>query len=119
MDTCFRFRRLVLFFPKTSDSADNRLSQNEQFATAPAFPASPERRSMPYLHGIGHFHPENVIDNRFPESLDIGVDANWVRERVGIEERRTVLALDYSRHTRNADPRAADESAQFSNAIPP
>jgi 3-oxoacyl-[acyl-carrier-protein] synthase III len=71
---------------------------------------------MLYLHGIGHFHPENVIDNRFLESLDIGVDTNWVRKRVGIEERRTVLPLDYIRHTRNADPRAADESAQFSNA---
>lgn len=71
---------------------------------------------MLYLHGIGHFHPENVIDNDFLESLDIGVDGNWVLERVGIEERRTVLPLDYIRHTRNADPRAADECAQFSNA---
>ena len=65
---------------------------------------------MLYLHGTGHFHPENIIDNRFLESLDIGVDASWVRQRVGTEERRTVLPLDYIRHTRNADPRAADEA---------
>jgi len=31
---------------------------------------------MLYLHGIGHFHPETVIDNRFLESLDIGVDTD-------------------------------------------
>ena len=24
-----------------------------------------------YLHGLGHFHPENVITNRFLEELDI------------------------------------------------
>jgi 3-oxoacyl-[acyl-carrier-protein] synthase-3 len=71
---------------------------------------------MLYLHGIGHFHPETVIDNRFLESLDMGLDSTWARERVGILERRTVLPLDYIRDTRNADPRAADESAQFSNA---
>ena len=44
---------------------------------------------MLYLHGIGHFHPENVITNRFLEELDIGTDEAWIMERVGIRERRT------------------------------
>jgi 3-oxoacyl-[acyl-carrier-protein] synthase III len=64
-----------------------------------------------YLHSVGHFHPPTVIDNAFLSSLDIGVDRTWVEERVGILERRTTLSLDYIRHTRNADPRAAIEAS--------
>lgn len=70
---------------------------------------------MLYLHSIGHFHPENVLDNAFLESLDIGVDSAWIAERVGIEQRRTVLPLDYIRTTRNRDPREANECASYSN----
>lgn len=71
---------------------------------------------MLYLHGIGHFFPENIITNNFLGSLDIGVDVNWIIERVGIEERRTVLPLDYIQSTKNKDVRAAMEAAQYSNA---
>jgi 3-oxoacyl-[acyl-carrier-protein] synthase-3 len=67
-----------------------------------------------YLHGVGHFHPENVIDNPFLCSLDIGVDPGWVEERVGILERRTTLSLDYIRQTRNLDARAATEGSTTS-----
>src|SRR5882672_5790727 len=68
-----------------------------------------------YLHALGHFHPENVIDNRFLQELDIGTDDEWIVERVGIRERRTVLPLDYIRRTRNADVRAGQEAALYSN----
>ncbi len=71
---------------------------------------------MLYLHGIGHFHPESVIDNKFLLDLDIGVDENWILQRVGILERRTVLDLSYIRTTRNSDVRAAQEAARYSNA---
>jgi 3-oxoacyl-[acyl-carrier-protein] synthase-3 len=71
---------------------------------------------MTYIHGLGHFHPENVIDNVFLEELDIGTDPQWIMERVGIETRRTVLPLDYIRTTGNADPRQAIEAALYSNA---
>ncbi|MBI2270774.1 MAG: ketoacyl-ACP synthase III [Bacteroidetes bacterium] len=71
---------------------------------------------MLYLHGIGHFFPENIITNDFLSSLNIGVDINWIIERVGIEERRTVLPLDYIRSTKNKDVRAAVEAAQYGNA---
>lgn len=67
-----------------------------------------------YLNGVGHFHPETVIDNRFLEELDIGTNAEWILERVGIRRRRTVLPLDYIRQTKNRDPRAADEAALIS-----
>lgn len=71
---------------------------------------------MLYLHGIGHFHPENVITNRFLEELGIGTDEAWILERVGIRERRTVLSLDYIRETKNRDPRAAHEASLYRNA---
>lgn len=68
------------------------------------------------LHGVGHFHPETEISNRFLEELDIGTDDAWIVERVGIRSRRSVLPLDYVRQTRNRDPRAAMEAALVSNA---
>jgi 3-oxoacyl-[acyl-carrier-protein] synthase-3 len=67
-----------------------------------------------YLHGIGHFHPDTVIDNTFLASLDIGVNCEWVEERVGIVERRTTMSLDYIRSTRNSDTRAASEASTTS-----
>ena len=71
---------------------------------------------MLYLHGIGHFHPEIIIDNTFLESLDIGTDRSWIEERTGILARHTVLPLDYIRTTRNRDPRQATEAALYSHA---
>ena len=68
-----------------------------------------------YLHGLGHFHPDNVIDNRFLEELDIGTSDEWILERVGIARRRTVLPLDYIRRTKNQDVRAAQEASLYSN----
>ena len=68
-----------------------------------------------YLHGVGHFHPDNVIDNRFLESLDIGTTDEWILERVGIRARRTVLPLEYIQRTRNADVRAGQEAALYTN----
>ncbi|HLK41571.1 MAG TPA: ketoacyl-ACP synthase III [Polyangiaceae bacterium] len=68
-----------------------------------------------YLHALGHFYPENVVDNRFLEELDVGTSDEWILERVGIRERRTVLPLDYIRRTRNADVRAGQEAALYSN----
>jgi 3-oxoacyl-[acyl-carrier-protein] synthase-3 len=69
-----------------------------------------------HLLGLGHFHPENEITNRFLEELDIGTSDEWILERVGIRSRRTVLPLDYIRQTRNREPRAALEAALHSNS---
>jgi 3-oxoacyl-[acyl-carrier-protein] synthase-3 len=68
------------------------------------------------LHGLGHAHPVNEIDNKFLESLDIGTSDEWIMERVGIRSRRTAMDLDYIRETRNADPRGAIEASYISNA---
>jgi len=69
---------------------------------------------MLHLHGLGHFHPETGITNRFLEDLDIGTSESWILERTGIHSRRTLLPLDYIRETRNADPRAALEAQTLS-----
>lgn len=66
-----------------------------------------------YIHGMGHFHPDNVIDNAFLEDLDIGTSQDWILQRVGIETRRTVLPLDYIRETKNQDPRQGQEAAEI------
>ena len=81
-------------------------------------PAGPQDSHLSSLSliSIGHFHPSTVIDNQFLTSLDIGVDANWVIERVGIRERRTVLPLDYIRQTKNSDARGAAEASMFTDA---
>ena len=69
-----------------------------------------------YLHGLGHFHPENEVSNAFLEELDIGTSEDWIVDRVGIRSRRTVMSLDYIRTTRNSDPRGATEAAVYSNS---
>lgn len=69
-----------------------------------------------FIHGFGHFRPENIIDNPFLEQLDIGVDVEWILVRTGIRARHTVLPLDYIRNTRNRDVRAAGEASLYSNA---
>jgi 3-oxoacyl-[acyl-carrier-protein] synthase-3 len=69
-----------------------------------------------FLHGLGHFHPENEITNAFLEGLDIGTSESWIMERVGIRSRRTTLPLDYIRTTRNRDPREAQEATLYSSA---
>jgi 3-oxoacyl-[acyl-carrier-protein] synthase III len=71
---------------------------------------------MLYVHGVGHFHPENIIDNQFLESLDIGTSDQWILQRTGIRRRNTVLPLPYIAETRNRDSRGADEASLYSNA---
>ena len=69
-----------------------------------------------FLHGLGHFHPENEITNRFLEELDIGTNDEWILERVGIRARRTALPLEYIRTTRNRDVRGAAEATLYTTA---
>ena len=71
---------------------------------------------MLYLHGVGHFHPDNELTNAFFEDLDIGTNQKWIVDRTGIHSRRTVLPLSYIKETRNQDVRAASEAADYTNA---
>jgi 3-oxoacyl-[acyl-carrier-protein] synthase-3 len=72
--------------------------------------------STPSLHilGMGTCHPTTSINNHFLEELDIGTNAQWIEEKIGILERVTTLPLDYIRLTRNQDPRMAREVASAS-----
>ena len=70
---------------------------------------------MLYLHAMGHFHPENIISNKFLEDLDIGTTNDWIMERVGIQNRRTVLPLDYIRQTKNINPMESYSIRQYKN----
>jgi 3-oxoacyl-[acyl-carrier-protein] synthase-3 len=56
---------------------------------------------------MGYNHPTTEIDNKFLEDLDVGTNAQWILEKIGIETRVTTLPLDYIRETRNQDPREA------------
>lgn len=56
---------------------------------------------------MGFSNPSTVIDNQFLEALDVGTDAQWILEKIGIVTRLSTLPLDYIRETRNQDPRAA------------
>jgi 3-oxoacyl-[acyl-carrier-protein] synthase-3 len=79
----------------------------------------PRHESVPgelYLHGAGHFHPENRIDNAFLASLHIGTDDAWIMERVGIRSRRTVLPLDYIIRTKNEHPLESSRWSLYTNA---
>jgi 3-oxoacyl-[acyl-carrier-protein] synthase III len=69
-----------------------------------------------YLHGLGHFHPENEITNQFLTDLDIGTNAEWIEERVGILSRRTVLSLDYIKETLNRDLTQAPDACLYTHA---
>lgn len=71
---------------------------------------------MLYIHGIGHFHPDNVLDNAFFEGLDIGTNDEWIVERVGIHTRRTVLDLDYIKQTKNLDIKETSNNVKYTLA---
>ena len=80
-------------------------------------PANPETAlSDLQILGVGHWHPEAVIDNAFLESLGIETNDEWILERVGIRTRRTVLDLQYIRDTGNSDPRLSHAASSATNA---
>jgi len=56
-----------------------------------------------FIRGIGHAHPSNVITNQFLTELNIGTTDEWILDRVGISERRTILPLEHILLTKNRD----------------
>lgn len=69
-----------------------------------------------FILGMGHFHPENLIDNSFLEGLEIGTNEEWIMERTGIRTRRTVLDLSYIKETKNKDPRESHKASVWTNS---
>lgn len=60
---------------------------------------------------MGHSQPATTITNEFLEKLDIGTNAQWIVEKIGIEERVTTLPIEYISKTRNQDSREARKVA--------
>jgi 3-oxoacyl-[acyl-carrier-protein] synthase-3 len=48
-----------------------------------------------YIYSMGHYFPENIVDNDFFDQMDIGSAADWIKDRVGIEARRSVLTREH------------------------
>lgn len=70
---------------------------------------------MIFIHGIGHFHPDNIIDNQFLADLNIDTSNEWIIDRVGIKQRRTVLDLEYIKNTYNKNRAETNKHMQFYN----
>ena len=68
---------------------------------------------MLHILSMGACHPDTVVDNKFLEDLDIGTNAQWIEEKIGVLTRVTTLTLDYIKTTRNQDPRMAHEVASM------
>lgn len=71
---------------------------------------------MIYVHGIGHFHPDHIIDNQFLTDLNIDTSNDWIMERVGIRKRRTVLSLNYIKETYNQSALSVGPHIKYTNA---
>lgn len=67
---------------------------------------------MLHIIGMGCAFPEAEISNEFIENLDVGTTAEWISSKIGIEQRRTTLPLEYIQETRNQDPREARRVAE-------
>jgi 3-oxoacyl-[acyl-carrier-protein] synthase III len=71
---------------------------------------------MLHVHAMGHFNPENIISNEFPEELDIVTTSKWTIKRVGIQDRRMVVPLDHVRKIKNINPRESFSIREYTNA---
>lgn len=54
-----------------------------------------------YIKEMSDVHPENIISNEFLTNLNIGTNNDWILERVGIRERRSILQNEYLIKTKN------------------
>ena len=76
--------------------------------------------STPFqILGMGWALPETVIDNDFlHKEVGLKKGEDWVRSRLGIQERRSVLSREYILNTKNADPMAAIVHARSRGETP-
>lgn len=73
---------------------------------------SATKRPRIVLTGMGHFFPATVLDNKFFDDLDIGSSTEWINERVGIQERRSVLQREDIVRLRRGEVTRAELVAQ-------
>jgi len=69
--------------------------------------------------GLGYSLAKTELDNEFlHEQVGIALGPDWVKTRLGIYKRYTVLSKDYIKDTKNADPRAAIALARSQGQTP-
>lgn len=68
---------------------------------------APRSRPELFLLGMGYAHPTNVVTNQLLEELEVGTTAQWITEKIGIQERLSSLPLEYIKRTRNQTPQEA------------
>jgi 3-oxoacyl-[acyl-carrier-protein] synthase-3 len=64
--------------------------------------------------GMGSAQPTIAIDNQFIEKLDVGTNAQWITDKIGIQSRTITLPLEYISSTKNSDPEEAQRIATHS-----
>lgn len=62
--------------------------------------------------GIGYFHPQTEIDNKFILSIGTDTTEEWIVDKIGVYSRRTVLPLEYIKGSRNENPCDAVAASQ-------
>ncbi|MDD5629257.1 MAG: 3-oxoacyl-[acyl-carrier-protein] synthase III C-terminal domain-containing protein [Elusimicrobia bacterium] len=71
------------------------------------------------LLGLGYALAKTELDNEFlHKEVGIALGPDWVKSRLGINKRFTVLSKDYIKQTKNADPRAAIALARSQGQTP-
>ena len=66
--------------------------------------------------GLGKFLPKKILTNQDFVQMGLDTSDEWIMERVGIEERRTVIPLDYLEKTKNANPMETDTVRLYTDA---
>ncbi|MBX7143629.1 MAG: hypothetical protein K1X79_04190 [Oligoflexia bacterium] len=62
---------------------------------------------MLHILGMGCSFPSTEVSNKFLEDLQVGTNAEWILDKIGIEKRLSSLPIEYIRDTRNQQPRKA------------
>jgi 3-oxoacyl-[acyl-carrier-protein] synthase-3 len=60
-----------------------------------------------FLHSIGYAHPKNKITNSFLIELGAETTEEWIKDKLGIDSRFSVLPPSYIHKTKNIDPSEA------------
>lgn len=69
---------------------------------------------MLHILGMGYSFPSTEVSNQFLEDLQVGTNAEWILDKIGIEKRVSSLPIDYIRDTRNQEPRKGRAIASHS-----
>ena len=61
--------------------------------------------------GMGYGHPSSILDNQTLEDMDIGTNAQWIVDKIGIRNRLVSMPIDYITANRNENVENVTEVA--------